>query len=314
MKIYVIETLDRVGNVADELKNYGDVVLLNNRGKDIDAYTEIFSDESEKVLAIAPGEIDWKLPTETLNKIKSLKGIATKSSWAHYIDLDFCRQNNITVTNTPGANSQSVAEYALWMMFSLARKLPLQIRDGFKIAWNTEHTQTEIFGKTMGIVGLGHIGKILAQRGEGLGMNVVYWSKKSRDNSYDYLELDQLMAKSDFVFNCLEVCEKTKGILNRDLLSKLKTSAYFISVLGGMGFGVQNDDYLIEMVKNKSLAGFAVENEHEHEFKAPGTDTGNIFTPGAYAWFTQEAENRTNQIWLENIRGMLLGTPANVVV
>lgn len=127
MNIYLISDQPRADKVKDELSKLGKVSVFNNLSD-----FPIIPETEDVILGVAPGSIDWKLPNDFLDKIKNLKGISTLSAWAHYIDLDYCKKRNIIVTNTPAANSQSVAEYAIWMMFSLARKLPLQINDGFK--------------------------------------------------------------------------------------------------------------------------------------------------------------------------------------
>lgn len=313
MKIFLIETKERLADTAKQLEKYGEVVVLDKNEKDINKYPELFEDDTEKILAIAPGQIDWKVPVETLQKIKNIKAICTKSAWALYLDIEYCKKHNIIVTNCPGANSQSVAEYAIWMMLSLAKKLPLQMRENFKVAWNDAHTQVEVMGKTAGIIGYGNIGSRIAKMAHGLGMRVTYWSRKKKSSEFDYLELDTLLSSSDFVFNCLETSTETQGFLNKEKLAQMKPSAFFISVLGGMGYGVQDDQCLLEMMNQERLAGFAVENEHEQTARFPTTFDTNVFTPGAYAWFTKEAHERTYRVWLESIVGVSTDKPVNVI-
>jgi D-3-phosphoglycerate dehydrogenase len=314
MNIYLIEEKDKLGGSVAKLKPFGKVIPLTSGEKTINKYKQIFRDEEEKVIGIAPGITDWKFPVSVIRKIKNLKGICTKSSWAYYIDIDYCKKNNITVCNTPGANSQSVAEYAIWMMFSLVRKLPLQTQEEFEPKYNEIHQQIEVVGKTMGIVGLGNVGRRISKLGKGLGMKVIYWSPKSRDQNYSYKNLNYVLKNSDFIFNCIEVMDKTKGFFNKKKLSLIKKEAYFISVMGGMGWGAEDNDYLIKMINQGKLAGFAIEGEHEHSYKFPKIKKGvNVFIPGAYAWFTKEAAERSNQKWTESIIGIIKNKPINIV-
>src|SRR3990172_7758439 len=125
MKIYLIEDKEKLEDSVKELGKHGTVISLTSGEKEISKYRELFKDEDEKVIGIAPGIIEWKFPLEDIKKIINLKGICTKSSWAYYIDIEYCKKNGIVVCNTPGANSQSVAEYAIWMLLSLVRKLPI---------------------------------------------------------------------------------------------------------------------------------------------------------------------------------------------
>lgn len=307
MDIYLIETNKKYPYKA-KLKKYGNVILLNSGEKEIDKYKELFRDDKPKIIAVNTGIIEWTFPVEVIKKIKNLIGIASKSSWVFYLDLDYCRRNNIVVTNIAGANSQSVAEYAIWMMLSLARKLTVQINKGVKPVHNEETLQTEIAGKTAGIVGLGNVGGRIAKICKGLGMKVIYWSPKSRDEKYEYEELDALLKKSDFVFNCLEIYEKTRNFFSKEKLSLLSKGAYFISVMGGMGWGPENNDYLIQMVNEGNLAGLAIENEHEPKYKVPAIKKDkNVFIPGAYAYYTKEAQERSDEMWIESIIGIATG-------
>lgn len=307
MKIYLVET-DKDYDYASRLKPCGKVVFLDSGEKDISKYKELFQDEEAKIIGVNTGIIEWKFPVKVLKRITNLKGIASKSSWVFYLDLDYCKKNKIVVTNIAGANSQSVAEYAIWMMLSLARKLPIQIDKKYKQVLNKKALQTEIVGKTMGIVGLGNIGSRIAKMGKGMGMKVIYWSPKTRNKKYQYKSLDVLLKKSDFIFNCIEAYEKTKNFFNKKRLSLLRKDAYFISVMGGMGWGPEDNDYLIRMVNEDKLAGLAIENEHKPKYKVPKIKKGkNAFIPGAYAFYTKEAQERSNEMWTESIISIATG-------
>ncbi len=304
MKIYLIENNKKI-DYKKELQAYGEVIILNSGEKDVSKYKELFEDEDPKIIGVNVGIIDWKFPVEDIKKIKNLVGIASKSSWVFYLDVDYCKKNNIVITNIAGANSQSVAEHAIWMMFSLAKRLPLQIESDFKTE-RTENTQgIEIIGKTAGIIGFGNIGSRIAKMASGLGMNVIYWSPKSRDKSYKFEELDTLLKDSDFIFNCIEAYDKTKNFFNKEKLSLLSKNSYFISVMGGMGWGTEDNDYLVELTNKDKIAGYATENEHESKYKLPKINKGaNVFVASSYAHYTKEAEERSEKFWVESIKGM----------
>lgn len=312
MTIYLIDNRGNAKKAKESLNKYGKVLVMDSGATDLEKYPELFTYEGEKLLGVNPSVFEWKLPIKELKRIKNLKGIATKSAWAEYIDLDYCKENHIAVTNCPGANSQSVAEYALWMMLSLARKLPLQMVDDFKKSLDDEHKQVEILGRTMGIVGLGNIGSRLAKMGEGLGMRVMYWSRSKKDVDYEYVLIDDLMKQADFVVNCLELCDETKGFFDKKRLSMMKKSAYFVSVMGGAAWGIEDNELMLKMVKDGDLAGMAVEGDHGGDF--PKKVSGNVFIPGAYAFYTSEAEALTLDRWIEGIEGIVTGKKVNRVV
>lgn len=299
MNIYLILNRLRWDRVPKDLSIHGNVIV-------IDSLNDLpKSDTEDVILGIDPSVTDWKLPTEILDQFKKLKGICTLSAWAYYIDIEYCKKREIIVCNTPEANSQSVAENAIWMMFSLARKLPLQIQDNFKTKIDSDHLQTEISGKTMAVFGLGNIGKRIAKMGKGLGMKVIYWSPNSKSNDYEYMEFDEAMRSADYIFNCVEALKETRNLFGEEKLALAKSGAYFISVMGGMGWGPEDDDYLVKSVNNGKLAGFAIENEHEPNFRMPQVvNNANLFMPGGYAYYTHEAESLSWQKWIQTITGI----------
>jgi len=306
MTTYLIVETQKADKVRSQLLKFGDVVVLGSGNKDFASYTELFDDQGDKVIGIAPGTLEWKVPNTVLDKIQNLKGISTLSSWAHYIDLEYCKKRGIVVTNTLGANSQSVAEHAIWMMLSLARKLPIQMSDDFRTKRDQDHKHAEILGKTAGIVGMGNIGSRIAKMAQGLGMNVVYWSPNTRNDAYTYLEFNEVLETSDFIFNCVETYEGTKGLFSKKSLSLLPKNSYYLSVVGGLGYGQEDADYLIEMINSDKLAGLAIENEHEPNYKLPEIKKGkNVFIAGPYAWYTKEAEVRSLEKWVEAISGII---------
>ncbi|MDD3648279.1 MAG: NAD(P)-dependent oxidoreductase [Candidatus Dojkabacteria bacterium] len=314
MHIYLIEQKDKLGNVYDLLKGYGKIIHLKKNTKDISKYKELIQDKEDKIIGVAPAHIDYTFPLEFLKKVQNLKGIVTKSSWGHYIDLDYCKKHDIAVGNSPEANSQSVAEYAIWQMFCLARKLPLQLKSNFKVEISDKYEGVELAGKTMGVIGLGRIGRRIANIGKGLGMNVIYWNRGRKRTAFNYKKLESLLEESGFIFKCVETCKETNDLLNRKNLKLLKKDAYFISVFGGIGWGGEDEYILIDMVENGRLAGFSIENDHQAKAKIKKSYKGNIFIPAAYAWHTKETHARYNEIWAKGITGIIKGKRVNRLV
>lgn len=304
MKIYLIENENKV-DYKKELKDYGEVIILDSGEKDVSKYKELFEDEDPKIIGVNVGIVEWTLPVEVIKKIKNLVGIASKSSWVFYLDVDYCKKNNIVVTNIAGANSQSVAEHAIWMMFSLAKRLPLQIESNFKTERTESSKGIEVIGKTVGIIGFGNIGSRIAKMAKGLGMNVIYWSPNSRDKNYKFEELDNVLKNSDFIFNCIEAYDKTKNFFDKEKLNLLSKNSYFISVMGGMGWGTEDNNYLIKLANEGKISGYASENEHELKYKLPKINKGaNILIVSTYAHYTSEAEAKSEILWIESIKGI----------
>lgn len=311
IKIYLIGKKGEYDSSVEELNKYGQVILLDSEEKEVKNYPELFADHEEKIIGVAPGVIEWKFPAEDIKRISKLRGICTKSSWGFYIDIEYCKQNNIWVTNVPGANSRSVAEYAFWMMLSLAKNLPQQQKESFKIVHDDDHYQTEISDKKIGIIGLGRIGTYLAKMAQGFGMEVWYSGRKPKEVPYHFASVEDVLKNADFIFDCLEICPETKNYLNKDRLDLMKKSAYFISVMGGAGWGVEDDNHLAKMVEEGKLAGFSIENVHTGEF--PQEFKGNIFIPAGYAWYTNEARVRQDKVFTESMIGLASGKVINEI-
>lgn len=307
MKIYLIADTKTYEAIKCKLDPIYWQDIFHFKEKDIYKITQLFTDSEEKILAIEPTVINWSLSNEAISKISNLRGICTSSAWARYIDFDYCKKHSISITKTIGANSQSVAEYGIWMMYCLARRLPMQLQNV-----NQSNYHTELYGKTLGIIGLGNIGIKIATIGNGIGMRVQYWNRSQKESPYTSVDLEQLIKSSDVIINSVEICDDTQGLLGKPLLSKMKHSAFFISVLGGMGWGVQDDKLLIDMVQSNAIAGFAVENEHKGLWKE--SYPGNIFIPIARAHHTKEAEERVIDQWVEGIISVSTNTQSTFKV
>ena len=137
---------------------------------------ELFEGNEERILCLNPDYVGWKLTAEDYKDIPNLKailGAATSFSW---VDMSYASENSIPVCNIRNFSTQAVAEWATTMMLNLARQIPRLIKDGFPLDFDKDFMKyrgIELKGKTVGIVGLGTIGSAIAERAQGLGMNVV---------------------------------------------------------------------------------------------------------------------------------------------
>jgi lactate dehydrogenase-like 2-hydroxyacid dehydrogenase len=179
MKIYVLADKKTYDAIKFKINQAFSGEIFHFEEKDISKIAQLFSDSEEKVLAIEPTLLNWSLPNEAISRISNLRGICTSSAWARFIDFDYCKEHAISITKTIGANSQSVAEYGIWMMYCLARRLPMHLQKN-----DESNYHTELYGKTLGIIGLGNIGLRIAEIGNGIGMRVQYWNRSQKESSY----------------------------------------------------------------------------------------------------------------------------------
>lgn len=168
------------------------------------------------------------------------------------IDIEYATANGLIVKNTPNASSNSVAELVLGHMLTLSRFIAISnvtMREG---CWNKKaYTGVEIFGKTLGIVGFGRIGKSLANKARALGMNVVFYDKFiTEDESYQYNELDDLLRKADFI--SLHVPATEKPLIGREEFEIMKDGVFIVNAARG---GIIDEEALLDALNNKKVAG-----------------------------------------------------------
>lgn len=312
MKIYLLMNNGYAENVKKYLSNLDVISLFDENLKNVSEYSQLIEDLDEKIIAIEPGFFEWQFPNETIDLIPNLKGIVTRSSWGNFIDTSYARSKNIIVANAPGANSQSVAEYAIFQLFALLKKLPLQLKDNFVTDLDDAHLGDTLLDKTIGILGYGKVGSLIAKLCQGMGMKVIYYSKHKKEGIPNYVELERVLSDSDVIFKTWEILPETDILLNEVNLKLLKKDALVISVFGGIGWS--KDDYiLIDLVEKGLIGGFSVENEHKKNALLKTEYVGNIFIPCAYAWHTKDTHDKYGKIVAESILGIVEDKKVNQV-
>ncbi|MGD9099466.1 MAG: hydroxyacid dehydrogenase [Anaerolineae bacterium] len=174
------------------------------------------------------------------------------------IDVDHARARGITVLNTPSASSASVAELAVGYLFALARHIP-QASDSMRAGlWEKKRFRgDEIGGKTLGIVGIGRIGREVARRAAALGMRVVAHDPYvSRVEGVDLLSLDELLACSDYITLHLPHTEETHDMIGVDEFARMKKGVRVVNCARG---GVVDEEALYEALLSGRVAGAALD-------------------------------------------------------
>lgn len=202
-----------------------------------------------------------KVTSDVLDKSEGgkLKLIIRAGVGIDNIDIDYAKEKGVAVKNTPNASSNSVAELAIGHMFALARFIAISnytMREG---QWNKKKYEgTELSGKTLGIIGMGRIGKSLAKKAEALGMNVIYNDMFGKQDglSYGFFELDELLKTSDFI--SLHVpYDKEKGCLvGKPQFDIMKDGVYLINCARGK---VVDELALLEALDNGKVAGAGID-------------------------------------------------------
>lgn len=175
------------------------------------------------------------------------------------IDIVHAHEKGITVKNTPNASSDSVAELALAHMFAVARFLGTSNHTMRKGEWNKKSYEgTEIGGKTLGIVGMGRIGRSLAKKAEALGMKVVYNDLfgKQEDLQNDFLELEEVLKISDFLSVHVPYDKAVGSLIGKKELDMMKDGVYIVNCARGK---VVDEDALFEALESGKVAGSGID-------------------------------------------------------
>lgn len=193
-------------------------------------------------------------------KTKNLKMIIRAGVGLDNIDVNYARENGIVVRNTPSASSNAVAELVLCEMLVLARNVKianLKLGEGI---WDKKNLKgTEIYGKTIGIIGFGNIARKLAQKAYNLGMKVMYNDIAEYENEgkdYKFANFDEIIENADYITVHTPLTEKTKYMFNKDAFKRMKNTAFLINCARG---GIVNEKDLLEALNQNQIAGAAID-------------------------------------------------------
>jgi len=279
-----------------QLKNAATVIVVR-KIQPIGKCQTLMNDKDEKIIAMDPDSCAWKISNEEIGRIPNLKAIVFNTTSYDFIDLDYCRQKNIVVTNNRNFASEAVVEWLLMMSLMVARKLPLVHQNGWKIDYS-RHMGMELYGKTAGIIGLGNIGTRLGELLQALGMNVVYWSKKSRNDRLKRVSLTQLFKTADYIYPCLAKNQKTMRLIDKKHIRSMKKSACLIAA--SPQYTLMDCQTIAKQVNDKKIYGIGFEYERGGELLG-NIKKGNALITPALAWYTKETTMRNAEKWVENM-------------
>lgn len=260
-----------------------------------------------------------KLNESNLAYAKNLKLICITATGYDNIDIDYCKNNNIAVCNVVGYSTHNVAQLTVAMALNLTMRLSNfkeYVDDGSYtksgVANKLSPTYHEMYGKTWGVVGLGSIGKQVANIAQALGCNILAF-KRSPDPDFDCVDLVEIFEKSDIISIHLPLSESTKGIIDKTLISKMKKDAVLINVARG---AITDEEALANAVISDNIGGIGVDvysqepfSESHPFYKLLGNEK-TFFTPHM-AWGSYEARKRCMEEVYENIKSFYDGKIRN---
>lgn len=307
MKLYITYTKNSfTEEQLQELSQAGDIIFLEDTFELDNAL--YLDDESEKILVVDPDWYHWDINASHLSKVKNLKGVCLSTTAFDWIDLDYCKKNNIIVCNIPKYSTDSVAEYGIFLMMCLAKKFPVQVKEDYKIDYSQDMLTTEIRNKTVGIIGLGTIGSKIAHMCQALGMNVIYWNRSKKQNNYREADVETIFKEADFIFPAFATNDETNQIITDDLINSMNGNS-LINVINNPR-ELYNHDLLLERAEKEEIS---------YAFEIYGNDRklydykGNVMATAPYAFYTKEAIDRLVSIWCDNVIALSKNKYQNVV-
>jgi len=269
--------------------------------------------------------MDSGVDATTIAALPNLKLITTLSTGYDHIDLAAAAARGIPVTSVPGYGENTVAEFAFTLILALSRKI-FATRDRIRLEHkftNDGLTGFDLAGKTIGVIGTGHIGKHAIRMAEGFNMKVITYDVHhddayAKEMGFTYLSLEDLLAQSDIITIHAPYLPSTHHLINAGNVHLIKKGAYLINTARG---AIVETAALIAALKDGTLAGAGMDVlEEEAEMKAGDMDVDaeliampNVIVTPHNAFNTREAFLRILDTTIDNIVAFVGGTPINVV-
>jgi D-3-phosphoglycerate dehydrogenase len=316
MKILVTPTSftrERSPAAWDKLSAFAAEIVCNPLGKPL---------AENEALPLLEGTDGWIAGLDNItsfvieNAPTSLKVISRYGVGYERVDLSAAAARGITVTNTPGVNSEAVADLALGLMLSVARRIPVLDRQVKAGGW-PRTVGVELYGKTLGILGLGAIGKGVARRALGFSMRVLAydpWMDKAyaERNGIVPMELDDLLACSDVISLHLPWTPQTANLLDAERISRLKPGVILINTARG---GLMDEEALSAALEMGLIGGLGLD---AFAMEPPGNSPlfrfdNVVATPHAGA-HTAEAAANMAMLSVDNLIAVLTGKDCPFIV
>ena len=299
------------------------VQIFKDRGIEVDFQPNLGKDKDK--LAAAIDGFDGlairsatKVTAKLLEKAGGLKVIGRAGIGVDNVDIPAATARGIIVMNTPFGNSITTAEHAITLMLSLARQIPEADSSTRAGKWEkNKFLGVEIFSKTLGVIGCGNIGSIVADRAIGLKMKVIAYdpclsAERALDLGVEKVELDELLRRADFITLHTPLTDKTRNIINAETLAATKKGVRLINCARGE---LIDDLALVEALKSGHVAGAALDVfREEPATQSPLFALPNVVcTPHLGAATTEAQENVALQVAEQMSDYLLRGAITNAV-
>jgi len=244
------------------------------------------------------------MPTELVAQCPQLKHIVFLGTGAaSYMNIAELKERGVTVHTIKGYGDTAVAEHTIALMFAAARDVARMDRDVRAGTW-TPQEGMQLFGKTLGIIGLGGIGGEVARIGKGLGMEVIGWNRTPRaDAPCPLVDIDTLLARADVVSLNLVLNDETRGFLGRDRIARMKPGALLVNTARG---ALVDETALIDALRSEHIRHAGLDVFHNEPLAAdnPLAQLPNVTLTAHAAFRTLEASMTLLRRAIDIVRGL----------
>ena len=313
---------ERVVVVNASKMNYDHLLDFSVLSNDVQVYDDSTNAELIERIQGAAVVVTKEIPVgaELLSQFpESVKLIVEAGTGYNNIDLDAARAKGITVCNIPAYSTERVAHTVIMMILNFASTMQQQIAmlakgDRSNFTKHLQVSHTEVNGKTLGVIGAGHIGMEVIKVAKALGMNILIHTRtpKADGDGIRYVSLDELLENSDYITLHCPLNDKTKHMINKETIAKMKPNAVIVNT--GRGPLINETD-LCEALAAKRIHGAGLDVQ---EVEPPAEDSplytlDNVIITPHMGWKGLETRQRLVGIIRDNVQAFLKGEPINVV-
>ncbi|MEW6424148.1 MAG: D-2-hydroxyacid dehydrogenase [Bacillota bacterium] len=253
--------------------------------------------------------------SKTLPRIKNLKWFQCLSTgYDHILGTGLVKKETI-LTNVAGVAAIPVSEFVMALLLSIVKRLPELLENQRRHKFELFFPNRELYGKTIGVLGVGHIGRAVVKKAKAMGMVVLGFDKyvteaEGADKIYPFDQLEAVLQASDFIVVCLPLNEETRGLIGEEQFRMMKPEAYFVNVARGE---IVVREALVKALKEKWIAGSALDvfwGSAEKDGLEPDDelwDLPNVIITPHCAVITNMYVPRTTEIFCKNLERYLRG-------
>jgi len=294
------------------LQDFGEFVVIN--GSQL-TDEEVIEKAGDADILIAGSSGIKKLSQNIINGLPNLKFTALLTVGSAWVDVAYAKEKGILVSNIKGANSESVAEHTWGMILDLSKRITefdRDVRNKGAYVFGL-YKGREVYGKTIGIVGLGDIGRKVARIASAFNMKVLGSNKSGKlVDGINVVPLNQLIQESDIITLCLPLTEETRNLISTEEISKMKEGVILVNCSME---DIVDKSAVIKGLESKKLFGYGIETDIMKPVPAddPYLKFPNVVVTPHNAFNTLEADIKSYDLMVENIEDFVAGKPKNLV-